>query len=128
VELNDVMERMEAAMAAMEAAAAKMAESQVQMMAAAEERVGRIVATVENEREMELQRRLEQAEAKIAELQAAGAGARKTAQSGVAAMVAKHGAALESVDAASIDAALASLNIEQRIAVKAELLRAGVIG
>lgn len=132
VEMSDVMERLETAVLAMEAAAAKMAESQVSFAAAAEERVGRIVATVENEREMELERKLAAAEAKIAELQAAasantGAG-RKTVQSSVANLMAKNGIAAENVEAGSLDAALASLTVEQRIAVKSELLRAGLIG
>jgi hypothetical protein len=119
VELVDVMERLIESVE-------KLTESQVEIAAAAEERVGRITATVENEREAELLQRLEEAEAKIAELSAAAAVAgRKTA--GAAAMVAKHGVALENIEAASLDAALASLSVEQRIAVKAELLRSGAI-
>jgi hypothetical protein len=112
VELVDVMERLIEAVE-------KLTES-------GEERVAKITATVESEREAELLHRLEQAEAKIAELTASAAAAignagRKTA------MVAKHGAALEHVEASALDAALASLSVEQRIAVKAELLRSGAI-
>ncbi len=95
--------------------------------------IDRIVATVESEREQELQHRLEEAEAKIAEAEtklaelAASAG-RKTVATGVASMVAKQGVAVESLHAGSIDAALVGLSVEQRIAVKAELLRAGILG
>jgi len=50
----------------------------------------------------------------------------------MASMLAKQGVALQSVgdsmEAGAIDAALSSLSIEQRIAVKAELLRAGLLG
>lgn len=86
-----------------------------------EERVGAIVATVDSEREAELERRLEEAEAKIAELSAT-TGGRKTAATGT--MMAKHHEGSNE----GVDAALTSLSVEQRIAVKSELLRAGVIG
>ena len=43
-------------------------------------------------------------------------------------LLAKQGVALESLEAGALDAALVSLSLEQRIAVKAQLLRAGVIG
>ena len=89
------------------------------MEAQAGEHVGKIVATVENEREMELVRRLEEAEAKIAALTASAG--RKTS----VAMVAKE---VGEFSASALDAALGSLSVEQRIAVKAELLRAGVVG
>ncbi len=36
--------------------------------------------------------------------------------------------AVNSIDAGAVDAALASLSIEQRIAVKSQLLRAGLLG
>ncbi|MFC6646179.1 hypothetical protein ACFQBQ_11415 [Granulicella cerasi] len=87
------------------------------------ERVEKITATVEpNEREAELPRRLEEAEAKIAELSAAAV-AEPAGRKTVGAMVAKG------VEAgASLDAALANLSVEQRFAVKAELLRAGIVG
>ena len=109
MELLELAERMEAAVAAMERA-----------VAASGERVEKIVATVESEREAELERKLEEAEARIAALQAA-AGSRKT----VGVMMAKDGAEV-SVGGA-LDGALAMLSVEQRIAVKAELLRAGVV-
>ena len=108
MELMELAERMEAATKMELAMEAK--------------NVERIVATVESEREAELAKKLEEAEAKIAELQAAGAG-RKTASAG--AMSSKL---VDGIEAGALDAALASLSVEQRIAVKAELLRTGAIG
>jgi hypothetical protein len=124
MEWTETVQRLEAVAAALEQTAARMAEQQS---------VGPIVATVDSEREAELERRLEEAEARIAELTAAAAPAgRKTLPSGMTAMLAKQGVALQSVgesmEAGALDGALASLSIEQRIAVKAELLRAGLLG
>jgi hypothetical protein len=112
MEWMEAAERFEAATAALESAVAKLMETQDG------ERVGKIVATVESEREVELMRRLEEAEAKIEALTASGG--RKTS----VAMVAKEAGEFS---ASALDAALASLSVEQRIAVKAELLRAGVV-
>ena len=79
--------------------------------------------TREHELEAELaetQTRLAAAEATLATVKASG---RKTIAAG-AMLVAKDGVALE---AGSLDAALASLSVEQRIAVKAGLLRQGLL-
>jgi hypothetical protein len=43
-------------------------------------------------------------------------------------LLAKQGVTVDSIEAGTLDAALGSLSIEQRIAVKAELMRAGVLG
>lgn len=67
-----------------------------------------------------LAERLAEAEATIASLKAGG---RKTASVGT--LVAKEGPAPES--GAGLDAALGSLSVEQRIAVKAGLMRAGLV-
>jgi hypothetical protein len=45
----------------------------------------------------------------------------------MATMLAKQGVVMDSVEAGAIDGALSSLSIEQRIAVKSELMRAGVL-
>jgi hypothetical protein len=120
VEWTETVQRLEAVAAALEQAAARIAEQQS---------VGPIVATVDTEREAELERRLEEAEARIAELTAAASPAgRKTLPSGMASMLAKQGVTVESMEAGALDGALSSLSIEQRIAVKAELLRAGLLG
>jgi len=134
MDLMEATERLEAVAAALEAAASRIAEQQMAMAAEAQEVVGRITATVESAREAELERRLAAAEARVAQLMAAaepqGAG-RKTLPVGMASMLAKQGVTLnhngESIEAGAIDGALASLSIEQRIAVKAELLRAGLL-
>jgi hypothetical protein len=137
LELTETMERLEAVADALEQAAERIAEQQVALAAEAQQSVGRIVATVESAREAELERKLAAAESRIAELTAnavpAHAG-RKTLPAGMAAMLAKQGVPLEaggtfaSMEAGAVDGALASLSIEQRIAVKAELMRAGLLG
>ena len=102
--------------------------------------VQKIVAAVETSRENELLRKLEAAEQQIAELQAQIGtqivtpveapvpSARKTVPAATAQFLAKQGiSTLESVEAGALDAALTGLSLEQRIAVKAQLLRAGVV-
>ena len=142
--MDELMERLSAAAAALERVAERMAEQQVALAAEAEQSVGRIVATVENQREAELMERLRiaeeklaVAEGKIAEMSAAAAApaGRKTLGAGAAMMLAKQGVAVGElegetgrVEAGSLDAALGSLSIEQRFAVKGEMLRAGLLG
>lgn len=137
MDLMEAAERLEAVAAALEQAADRLAERQVALKAEAEEHVGRIVATVETAREAELERRLAEAEAKIAELTASAAPqttGRKTLPAAMASMLAKQGVTLElgasasSLEAGALDDALTSLSIEQRIAVKTELRRAGLLG
>lgn len=102
------------------------AEGSVQKIVA---EVGREAAV--SEREMELERRLAQAEQQIAELRAQeskGASARKTVPATTAQLLAKQGiTSLESMEAGALDAALTGLSLEQRIAVKSQLLRAGIL-
>jgi hypothetical protein len=97
-----------------------------------EARIGRIVAAVDARREAELEEKLAAAEAKITELQAREGIrtdlGRKTLPSAMASLLSKQGVTLESLDAGALDAALVSLSVEQRIAVKAQLMRAGLIG
>lgn len=88
---------------------------------AAERLAGLDVHAGQAAREDELQQRLAEAEKTIATLKASG---RKTVAGG-ASLVAKEGG---SMDAGAVDAALGSLSVEQRIAVKAGLLRAGLVG
>jgi len=134
-EMVMLVERLSAAAAALEQAMEKMAFRQESFAAGAEETVGRIVATVESAREAELERKLAEAEAKIVEanvkivaLEGAVEHGRKTLPAGVARMLGKDGLAVESLQAESIDGALGSLSVEQRIAVKSELMRAGLLG
>jgi hypothetical protein len=124
---NQIMERLEAATSLLE-----------RTLALLEERPGtgeveKISATVEqSRREAELQERLAAAEREIAELKAGAAQSvlnplRRTVPASTSEMLAKHGIAEGPVDVRTLDAALAGLSLEQRIAVKSQLLRAGAI-
>jgi hypothetical protein len=86
--------------------------------------VGPIVAMVEGSREVELSRRLAEAEKTIVELRAAASAheGRKTLPANLLAKQEGSGA-----DSGLLDAALRSLSLEQRIAVKSQLLRAGLV-
>lgn len=126
--LTESIERLSAAAAALEQAVAGLMEKQASFAASAEESVERIVATVESAREAELEKKLAEAEQTIAELRATAelrapaASGRKTVVAGT--LMAK---AVEAQDAGSLDDALKSLSVEQRIAVKAEMLRSGLL-
>jgi len=127
-ELQAAADRLMEAASALERTVTRMAEQQVALAAEAESQVNRIVATVETQREAELERKLAEAEEKIAELVASAQPAgRKTVPTSMATMLAKQGVVMDSVEAGAIDGALASLSVEQRIAVKSELIRAGVL-
>jgi hypothetical protein len=95
--------------------------------------VERISATVEpSPREDELAEKLAEAERELAELRASSAASvlsplRKTVPTATSEMLAKHGIGEGPVDVRTLDAALAGLSLEQRIAVKTQLLRAGAI-
>ena len=95
--------------------------------------VERISATVEqSRREAELGEKLAEAERELAELKAAAAPTvvnplRRTLPAATTEMLAKHGIGEGPVDVRTLDAALAGLSLEQRIAVKSQLLRAGSI-
>ena len=124
VDLNATLERLEAAAEALERAVVRQNEVAVE----AQESVARIVAEAESTQVSELTRRLGDAEAKIASLTASAG--RKTLNPGTATMLAKQGVDIGAVslDAGAVDGALAHLSVEQRIAVKAELMRAGLLG
>jgi len=77
--------------------------------------------------------KLQAAEQKIAELKAQAGGAvstgRKTLSVSAASLLAKHGLdTQDQVNAGALDAALTGLSLEQRIAVKSQLMRAGLLG
>ena len=137
VALSTAIERMEARLEA----AASLFERTVTLLEERDGDVRKMVATVETRqesREVELTGKLAAAEQQIAELRAqmesraetmpeAKPSPRKTVPAATAQFLSKQGIALESVEAGTLDAALSSLSIEQRIAVKAQLLRAGVM-
>ena len=89
---------------------------------------------VEGRREGELEQRLAAAETELAELRAKAAQGgeiergRKTIPAAMVNLLAKQGVAVESLEGGALDAALVSLSLEQRIAVKAQLMRAGLLG
>ncbi len=91
---------------------------------AASSAVGPIVAMVEGGREAELAQRLADAEKTIAELRASAASheGRRTLP---VSLVAKQEGGVS--DASALDAALTGLSLEQRIAVKSRLIRAGLV-
>jgi hypothetical protein len=126
--LEVTVERLAAAAAALEQAMQRLSERQQE----SETTIGRISATVE----AALEERLAAAEAKIVQLEAEAAAkhtpedvtnGRKTMPVAMINMLAKQGVTVDSLDAGALDTALGSLSIEQRIAVKAQLMRAGVL-
>jgi hypothetical protein len=126
---QEILERLEAAAELLERALHWLEERQGALAGEVE----KITATVEqSRREQELAERLAAAEHELAELKAASsqpllAQLRKTVPAATAEMLAKHGIGEGPVEAKTLDTALAGLSLEQRIAVKAQLLRAGAI-
>jgi hypothetical protein len=132
-ELGITVDRLAAAANLLEQAVERLAQRQSAFAEDAEASIGRIVATVEARREAELEEKLAAAELKIAELQARGdtgapAAGRKTLPTAMTNLLAKQGVTVDSLEAGSLDAALVSLSLEQRIAVKSQLMRAGLLG
>jgi hypothetical protein len=129
-ELGMTLDRLTSAASLLEQAVERVGQTQ---SAFAEATISRIVATVEARRETELEEKLAAAEARIAELQARGNApssdsGRKTMPAAMTGLLARQGLTLESLDAGTLDAALVSLSLEQRIAVKSQLMRAGLLG
>jgi hypothetical protein len=134
-ELGSTVERLAAAAGLLEQAVERLAQRQNDFALDAEASIGRIVATVEGRREAELEEKLAAAEAQIAELKAFAASVpvavthgRKTLPVAMVNLLAKQGVTVDSMEASAVDAALVSLSVEQRIAVKAQLMRAGLLG
>jgi hypothetical protein len=132
--MDRAMERLTAAAEMLERAVETMTRREGSVAMEAEASVERIVATVEARRELELAQRLAAAEAELVELRAKAAGTgvaergRKTLPAGMVNLLAKQGVAVDSLEPGAVDAALVSLSLEQRIAVKAQLMRAGLLG
>jgi hypothetical protein len=132
------LERLAGAASTLEQTVVRLEEQQ----AAISGQVQKIVATVEQGTEMplslaagrvaELERKLREAELQIAALQAQAAPAmatgRKTVSSATVTLLAKQGISnLDAIEAGALDNALQGLSMEQRIAVKAQLFRAGLL-
>ena len=126
---KSVVERLEAATTLLERTLSWLEERQ----GALSGEVERISATVEqSRRETELAEKLAAVERELAEVKAAAAQnvlnpLRRTMPAATAEMLAKHGIGEGPVDVRTLDAALNGLSLEQRIAVKTQLLRAGAI-
>jgi hypothetical protein len=126
---REMVERLEAATAQIEKTLQWLEERQGQLSGEVE----RITATVEqSRRETELAEKLASVEQELAELKASAAQnalnpLRRTVPTATAEMLAKHGIGDGPVDVRALDAALTGLSLEQRIAVKTQLLRAGAI-
>jgi septal ring factor EnvC (AmiA/AmiB activator) len=126
---KNIVERLEAATTALEKTLSWLEERQGELSGEVE----RISATVEqSRRETELAEKLAAVERELAEVKAASAQnalnpLRRTMPAATAEMLAKHGIGDVPVDVRSLDAALSGLNLEQRIAVKTQLLRSGAI-
>ena len=134
-EEKEITQRLEAATTLLEKTL-HWVEERVAAATALSGEVERISATVESaaadRRETELAEKLAAAERELAELKAAAAPAvlnqlRKTVPAATSEMLAKHGIGEGPVDVRTLDAALTGLSLEQRIAVKSQLLRAGAI-
>ena len=136
--LESCLERLTAAAGSMEGVAALWRQS----AEGHEGEVGKITAAVEpgtdtmarTARELELERRLAEAEGALAGLRASAGplesriAARKTLPAATVQLLAKGGIdAGESVDLQSLDAALAGMSVEHRIAVKSQLIRTGAL-
>jgi len=136
-QLGSTVERLAAAAGLLEQAVERLAQRQNDFALDAEASIGRIVATVERQREAELEEKLAAAEAQIAELKAAAAAhfvpaevthGRKTLPSSMVNLLAKQGVTVDTMEAGAVDAALVSLSVEQRIAVKSQLMQSGLMG
>ncbi len=130
METSDIGERLEAATITLERTLSRL-EERVAAAAALSGEVERISATVEqSRREVELAEKLAAAEGELRDLKASATVVnplRRTVPAATSEMLAKHGIAAGPVDVRALDAALAGLSLEQRIAVKTQLLRAGAI-
>lgn len=128
-EEKSIVERLEAATTALERTLSQLEDRQGELSGEVE----RISATVEqSRRETELAEKLAAVERELAEVKAAAAQntanpLRRTMPAATAEMLAKHGIGEGPVDVRTLDAALSGLSLEQRIAVKTQLLRAGAI-
>jgi ATP-dependent Lon protease len=129
---KDIVERLEAAATQLEKTLSWL-EERVASATALSGEVEKISATVEqSRRETELAEKLAAVERELAEVKAASAQnavnpLRRTVPAATAEMLAKHGIGEGPIDVKALDAALSGLSLEQRIAVKTQLLRAGGI-
>lgn len=126
---QEIAERLEAATALLERTLNWLEERQSALTGEVE----KISATVEqSRRETELAEKLTAAERELSELKASAPQSiltplRRTLPTATSEMLAKRGIGDGPVNVQALDAALAGLSLEQRIAVKTQLLRSGAI-
>ena len=126
---QEIAEQLEAAMALLERTLNWLEERQTSLTGEVE----KISATVEqSRRETELSEKLAAAERELSELKASTTQSiltplRRTLPAATSDMLAKRGIGDGPVDVQTLDAALSGLSLEQRIAVKTQLLRSGAI-
>ena len=126
---QEIVERLEATTTLLEKTLIRMEARQ----GALSGEVEKISATIDQaSRETELIERLATVERELAEVKAAASSTalnplRRTVPASTSEMLAKHGIGDGPVDVRTLDAALSGLSLEQRIAVKSQLLRAGAI-
>ena len=131
-EKREVAERLEAATTLLERTLGWL-EQRLAAVSELSGEVEKISATVDqSRREEDLAERLAVVQRELADLKASAAHSvlnplRKTVPVATSEMLAKHGIGEGPVDVRTLDAALAGLTLEQRIAVKSQLLRAGAI-
>jgi septal ring factor EnvC (AmiA/AmiB activator) len=132
MDTKDIGERLEAATATLERTLSRL-EERVAAATALSGEVEKISAAVEqSRREVELAEKLTAAERELGELKASATQTvvnplRRTVPAATSEMLAKHGIAEGPVDVRALDTALSGLSLEQRIAVKTQLLRSGAI-
>lgn len=129
--LEETLERLAAATIQLERTIAGMEERHAHVCGDVE----RIVATAGESQEAsrsELVKKLAEAEQKLVRLQAeaeTNTASRRTIAAAATPMLSKNSMHLAgNLEAGTLDAALAGLSLEQRIAVKSQLTRAGAIG
>lgn len=130
--LGESIERLNAAASLLEQATTRLEEREPAAAGAVEKMTAAVESHSEAlQRERVLLQKLEAAEQQIAELRAQASKAstaRQTLPASTVQLLAKQGiAGVESIQAGALDAALTGLSLEQRIAVKAQLLRAGML-
>ena len=130
--LEETLERLAAATVQLERTIAGMEERHAHVCGDVE----KIIATADGQQEatrLELERKLADAERKISALQAQTeanvlGGLRRTVPASSAQMIAKGNLQAGGMEVGALDAALNGLSLEQRIAVKSQLRRAGLLG
>jgi chromosome segregation ATPase len=129
---KNIVERLEAATTLLERTLSWLEERQGVLSGEVEKISATVESAAADRRIAELAEKLAAAERELAEVKAAAAPnavnpLRRTMPAATAEMLAKHGIGDGPVDVHALDAALSGLSLEQRIAVKTQLLRAGAI-